>query len=49
MRLTERNKGTLDNLLEGDRRLSEIGCKGESSMPDSLSKITDLPIFIEAQ
>ncbi len=28
-------KRTLDNLLEGDRGLSEIGCNGESSILDS--------------
>ena len=29
------DKRTLDNLLEGDRRLPEIDCKGESSIPNS--------------
>ncbi len=27
-------KKALDNLLEGDRGLLEIGCKGESSIPN---------------
>jgi hypothetical protein len=45
----EAEKRTLDNLLEGDRGLPEIGCKGESSILDSLGKIMDPSIFKEAQ